>query len=243
MLVLGVLWLAVMGAQAGKPWKSKAPAEWTQKEALEVLEDSPWGRKVSLLQRTDQLRNVYRVGRRRLEPVWVEAVYGVRWSSAAVVQQALRRLGEMARVLEEMQAPPTELSPEHYVITARVVKPPSEAELGSLERPRHVTRDGIVLEPIAETDDLFAKLTLEELRGRAALRTSGKMRLKPDRVLRHGLGIGEGISFFFPRRQNGEVTLSAETEWAEFVFEGVRGEELKVKFKLKEMQVGGQPDY
>jgi len=33
------------------------------------------------------------------------------------------------------------------------------------------------------------------------------------------------------------------TTWVEFQFESPRGDELKAKFKLKQMQVAGQPDY
>ncbi|MFQ5723244.1 MAG: hypothetical protein ACE5G6_02035, partial [Terriglobia bacterium] len=148
-LLAGAVW-------AAEPWESKPPGEWTQEEALQVLTDSPWGKQVTFLQQTgrllavfqDELRErkaVYQEGpnlpRRvfserpdRIEPELVEAEYGVRWSSAAVVQQALARLKETASVLAEAQAPPPELSPEHYIITARVVKPPAQSGIESLDR-------------------------------------------------------------------------------------------------------------
>jgi len=176
----------------------------------------------------------------------VEAVYLVRWSSAGIVQAALERLQELSSTLAEQQAPPAEVSNNYYVLTARVAQPPTEPATRRLDRPLLYSQDPSrppLPSPPPAVPDLFAGMSPEELKARAELRTSGKLRLKPDRALRHGLGAGEGISFFFPRQAEGKPALPPGTEWAEFVFEGVTGTELKVKFKLKEMQVNGQPDY
>jgi hypothetical protein len=191
-----------------------------------------------------------------LHPELLEGVYAVRWSSSATVQAALARLKEIAPVLAELQAAPPELSADHYVLTVRVVQPPGESGLARSERPLmypaheacppppYLPRAGCtppVPSPPPAVPDVFAGLNPDELRARAELRTAKKLRLKPDRAVRHGLGAGEGVSFFFPRRQDGQETLPPGTDWAEFVFAG--GGELKVKFKLKEMQAHGQPDY
>jgi hypothetical protein len=191
-----------------------------------------------------------------LHPELLEAVYAVRWSSSATVQAALARLKELSPVLAEVQAAPPELSEGHYVLTVRVVQPPAESGLARGVRPLmypaheacppppYLPRAGCtppVPSPPPAVPDLFAGLNPDELRARAELRTAKKLRLKPDRAVRHGLGAGEGVSFFFPHRQDGQETLPAGTDWAEFVFAG--GGELKVKFKLKEMQVNGKADY
>lgn len=261
LLLLGLIAGALV---AGEVWKEKPPAEWTQEEALAVLTNSPWAQQATLLQlsgRTlarlpDGQTVVYREApnlpprQYSVEPVSTEpellmAVYAVRWSSAAMVQQALKRLAELSPVLAEMQAAPPELSAEHAVITVRVVEPPAESSADKLSRPALVldqTNRPIQEQP-AVVADLFAGLSEEELRARAELVTARKLRLKPDRVLRHGMGTSEGISFFFPRQWSGAATLPAGTGWAEFVFAGVKGDKLKVRFKLNEMRVRGQPDY
>ena len=86
-------------------------------------------------------------------------------------------------------------------------------------------------------NDILASLTEEELLNAAELRTNRKLRLKPDKVLRHGKGAGEGVSFFFPRQTNGQPPLSPKTKWVEFRFKGKLGNQLKARFKLNEMQL------
>lgn len=251
---------------AGEPWAEKPAAEWTQEEALAVLGASPWGQEVKLWQTSGRRMAVFRDGLRefrvvyqespqvaprlfapepdRIEPELLEARYQVRWSSAGVVQQALKRLEELAPVLEEMQAPPDELSEEHYVLTARVVEPPTASKMEALGRPRVVDESGQTVEDRpAVVSDIFAGLSPEELREQAELRTAGKLHLKPDRVLRHGMGTSEGVSFFFPRRQEGRATLPAETDWVEFIFTSQKNEPLKARFRPAAMQINGRPDY
>lgn len=262
-----VLLLAVAASvTAAEVWDQKPPREWTQEEALAVVTDSPWAQQVTLLQVTGRKLGVFGSGANaytvvyqedpklpprnfsvppdRIEPELVRAVYAVRWSSAAMVQQALAQLKELAPVLVEAQAPPSELSPDHYVITVRVVEPPSAAALEALSHPQNLVDE--MGRPVRDNppsvSDLFAGLSPEELRARAELHTARKLHLKPDRVLRHGLGMSEGVSFFFPHVQNGQATLPPGIEWAEFVFAGAKGDKLKARFKLRDMQVRGQPD-
>lgn len=260
--LLTTMALAALLAAGGEPWKERPAAEWTQEEATEVLTHSPWGQEVRLLQ-TSGRKLVEFNGRQIVvedrggplpiprgadslprQPEYLEAVYAVRWSSADTVQAALERLQEFSPVLADVQAAPPELSPDHYVLTVRVAQPPAESGLIRISRPLAYTLDDTrppQPSPPPPVPDLFAGLKPEELRAQAELRTAKKLRLKPDRAVRHGLGASEGISFFFPRRQDGRETLPAGTDWAEFVFAG--GRELKVKFKLKEMQANGKADY
>ncbi len=91
--------------------------------------------------------------------------------------------------------------------------------------------------------DIFAGLSEEELSDRAELRTSRKLRLSPERVLRHGLGTSEGVSFFFPRQYDGQAVLPEGTKWVEFTFRSEKGDKLKARFKLADMQLDAQPDY
>ncbi len=232
-------WLALLllplGAVADDVWKEKPPAQWTPEERVEFLTNSPWANRVTVYHPF----NLELVGRRpkglprpspdapvddvnvyQLEHKGIytaSAIYVVRWSSAAIVQQALAQLEPALRTV---QSPPSRLSAGHYVITVHTKRPPA--------RPAQA---------------LFESMTKKQLFQGAELRTSRKLRLKPVRVVRHGLGASAGISFFFPRRHNGQAALPPKTKWAEFIFKGARGEKLKARFKLADMQVGGQLDY
>ncbi|MGH9787260.1 MAG: hypothetical protein ACRD4U_00980 [Candidatus Acidiferrales bacterium] len=183
-------------------------------------------------------------------PELVDAEYALRWSSAKAVQDALGRLQEVSPAVGEMQAAPPELSSEHYVLTARVAKPPSETPTeGGFRRPVEIPQVNtdperpLERQPPPKIPDLFAGLGEEELKARATLVTARKLQVKPARAVRHGLGTGEGISFFFPREVNGASTLPPGTAWAEFVFEGRKGDKLKARFKMKEMTYQGKQDY
>lgn len=263
MFLLAALLLLLSVAQAQESWEQKPSAEWTQEEALAVLNDSPWAQQVHLWQFSGRLLGVmpggakvvyqeapnlpprvYSVQPITLEPERVRAIYGVRWSSATIVQQALERLRTVAPVLREMQAPPPELSADHYVLTARVVKPPAESGHERFARAMVYDQSGRPMrdEP-PRVPDLFAGLSEEEVRDRTELRTSRKLRLRPERVLRHGLGTSEGVSFFFPRRYNGQPVLPKNTKWVEFSFRSEKGDKLKARFNLADMQLDAQPDY
>jgi hypothetical protein len=263
MFLLAALLLLLSVAQAQESWEQKPSAEWTQEEALAVLNDSPWAHQVRLWQFSGRLlarlpngRTVvyqdapnrpsrqYSVPVSSPEPERVEAVYGVRWSSARRVQQALERLRTVAPVLREMQAPPPELSADHCVLTVRVVKPPTESGRDRFARATVYDQSGRPMrdEP-PRVPDIFAGLSEEEVRDRTELRTSRKLRLRPERVLRHGLGTSEGISFFFPRQYDGQAVLPEGTKWVEFSFRSEKGDKLKARFKLADMQLDAQPDY
>ena len=143
-----------------------------------------------------------------------------------------------------MQAPLPELSALHYVLTVRVVKPPTESGHDRFTRALVYDQMGRPMrdEP-PHVPDIFAGLSEEELSDRAELRTNRKQRLKPDRVLRHGLGTGEGVSFFFPRQRDGQAVLPEGTKWVELFFRSEKGDRLKARFKLANMQLDAQPDY
>ena len=204
---------------AQKPWKEKTLGQWSQEELLKLLNDSPWTKEDDILHLTRRRRRVFRSERFQIVLLRLPATYAVRWSSATIIQRGLERLREITPVLAIMQAPPPELSPQHYVLTVRAVKPPHR------------------------TPDIFSGLSEEELLQAAELRIDRGRRLKPGKVQRHGLGAGEGISFFFPRQVDGQPTLPPGTKQVEFRFEGRMGSKLKARFKLNEMTINDQPDY
>ncbi|MGH9804504.1 MAG: hypothetical protein ACRD4D_04970 [Candidatus Acidiferrales bacterium] len=255
--------LAPPAAGADQSWRNKPPAQWSQEEALEVLSESPWARTVEVYQPSGRKMGVYQTGERvvlqdtptsperlyqpppiRTELELLLAVYAVRWGSASIIQQALERLEEQSSTLAEAQAPPPELSPGHYVLTARVVQPPAESALDRLGRATVRDEHGRMVEQLSAVGrDFFAGLSEEALRQAASLQISKGLALKPERAVRYGLGTGEGISFFFPRLSGGRPTIPANTDSVEFQFRSESGITLKAKFKLKEMKAGGKLDY
>ncbi len=254
--------LTAVVTTAQESWRSKPPAQWTQEEAVALVTDSPWARRIEIYQASGRLLGVLRDGSKvvhqegpgqpphmydvepeRIEPELLRAVYIVRWSSAETVQQALARLRELSAAVAEAQAPPPELSRQHIAITVRVSEPPRESALDRFNRPLLVDEAGRPVTQEAVTiGDIFQGLSEEELRGRAELRTEGGGRVLPERVQRHGLGTGEGITFFFPRAANGQATVPPAAAWAEFVFTSPKKETLKARFRLKEMVMAGRPD-
>ncbi len=226
---------AAMGASAKDEWQRKPAAQWTREEAIEFLTKSPWSKEVGVWQLTG--RHVQETVRQQTQtysdapgeppvtvstatssraPEQVEARYRVVWSSAEIVRHGWERLKQIDPALAEQFQPP-EVSSGHHIVTVRVVKPPT---VGAV---------------------IFAGLSNEELRARAALQAS-KKRLVAERAVVHGTGAAQAVSLYFPREENGRATL-AGAEVAEFVFESPAGDRLKHKFKLKEMAVGGKPDY
>jgi hypothetical protein len=262
---LAFAWALSSPGHAGEAWESKPASAWTQEETLELLKKSPWTVQVELLQMSGRqlarfangTRAVYRTSPDHpprvfdQEPVGIEmeyvrATYAVRWSSARVVQEALKRLEGLSPVLKEMQAEAPELPADAYVLTARVVTPPSEETARELERKTTQVPDEVgrpTYDEAPRVADLFAGLDEAALKERATLTTARKAQLRPTRVARHGVGTGEGISFFFPRELNGAPTLPAGTAWAEFVLEGRKGDKLKARFKMKDMVYQGKQDY
>ncbi len=233
-----VLLAAGLAAIAGDTWKNRAPAEWTEKEVVEFLSQSPWSKEVTVWQLTGEKTNqvvrqqdrVYqdaprevaatmRSEERSVEATTVDATYGVRWVSAGIAQQAWERLRELNPAQAEQLAPPEGAAAQH-VLTLRVVKPPP-----------------------APTRAIFAGMSETALVGHATLRTSGKRTLKPLRAQQHGKGAAEAVSFFFAREESGAATLPAGTGWVKFGFVSTTGDRLEVTFRVKEMVYEGKTDY
>jgi hypothetical protein len=264
-LALAAAWALSSPGHAGEAWESKPASAWTEEETLELLKKSPWTVQVELLQTSGRQLARFANGTVAVyrnspdspprvfdqEPVAVEleyvrGTYAVRWSSARVVQEALKRLGELSPVMKEMQAEAPELPPDALVLTARVVTPPSEETAREFERRTTQVPDEVgrpTYDEAPKVGDIFAGLDEAALKERATLTTARKLQLKPARVVRHGIGTAEGISFFFPRDVNGGPTLPAGTAWAEFVLEGRKRDKLKARFKMKDMVYQGKADY
>lgn len=266
----GALALTLLLAGAARPirargddfWQQKPPAEWTQEQAQGFLIDSPWGDKVTVYQFSGRMLGVLPNGQKvvvrdapgappryyseepgHLEPERLHATYGVVWTSATIVRETFERLRAISPAVADLQAPPPAVQAEAFAITVRVIEPPNE-NVERLDRPLLVDEGGRpVREAPASAPDLLSAMNDTELAGAAELRLSGHRRMKPTKVQRHGLGAGAGVTFFFPRQQDGRPTLTPKDERVEFVLQGKLGSELKAKFDLRDMRVAGRPDY
>ena len=218
--------LAANSVCAADFWLTKPPEQWSLEEALSLLTDSPWAKQVIVSHPTGRLlesksqetrtyvtgqgkpryRSVVTKGQSQVE--YVEARYTVRWSSARVLKQASHRLREVApQATADLYAPPPGQGPESVVVTVHVSQPPAA--------------------PMAH---LFQGLPEEALLDGAELRTDRKEIVKPAGVIRHGLGAGESVSFYFPREQAAFPAPATDSGRLEFVFRGREGVVLKARF-------------
>lgn len=237
--VLLLLLLALPAGLWGDAWKKKPPQDWTEKDLHQLLTKSPWAKSVSVwhvtgrrLEETHRDQRIYQDGpgeapqrvifeRVVSQPEVVEARYTVRWSSAATLQRAWRRLRQLkAQALVDLHVPPVALLAGYYVLTVRVTKPPA-----------------------SPATHLFYGLPENELIAGAKLRTNRKRTTAPARALLTGSGSGHAVSFYFPHQEGGQRTVPLDTKWIEFVFKSKAGDTLKAKFKLKEMRAAGEPDF
>lgn len=234
-----ILLLASPAGVRADAWKKRPSAEWTEKEVLQLLTKSPWAKRVTVWHVTgrrleDVIRDqrlyqdapgepAQRVITERVEsqPEVVEGRYTVRWSSAATLQHAWRRLRQLgAQALVQLHVPPPIVPADYYVVTVRIAQPPAPP-----------------------ATHLFYGLPESQVIAGAQLRTNRKVSIKPARAVPVGLGSGKAVCFFFPRQQNGQRTVPLDAKWVEFVFKGASGDTLKTKFKLKDMRAAGEPDW
>jgi len=230
LLAVATLWVFA-GAAAGAEefWKKKPASEWTAKEALTVVQDSPWAKELNIVH-PRQVVSVGTIGPADVESTLppeaqrdpnrepprlpphqplTRASYLVRWESAGPVEDAFARLeelGERKKALTEAPAP--RLPENRYVVTVRI------------------------LEPAEPGPDLFDDPSLDTLRKRARLKT------------RHGeVAAAEAersgtaaVHFFFHRDFSGKPLLEGGRERVEFHFRDERFN-LEAEFEIRKDDV------
>ncbi|MFQ5695436.1 MAG: hypothetical protein ACE5HB_05560 [Terriglobia bacterium] len=193
-------------------WDKKPAGEWTVEEALQVVQDSPWARTVTLLDPSIRGERLARLAPRNrgssVPPDYPLVHYLVRWESARPVAEAFARLEELGETTgAQFQSPAPRQPADRYVVTVKTTRPP---------------RDG---------GDLFDGFGEDELAERAELKcngvTVGAAEARPS-----GVGANAAVHFFFPRRHEDEPLLQKQREKVEFSFRGRRFT-LKRKFTLE----------
>lgn len=224
LLAAGAALLLAGGLGAEDFWKKKPASAWTEKEALQVVQDSPWAKEQRILHPNRTLstetsirvaggdrdprdetestlppeaqRDPNREPPRRPPPQDItRGSYLVRWESAGPVEDAFARLEELGERKKALaEAPAPRLPANRYVVTVRI------------------------LEPAEPGPDLFDDLSLDTLRKRARLATRHG-EVAASEAERSGT---EAVHFFFQRDFNGKPLLEDGREQVEFHFRGER---------------------
>ena len=230
LLALGGFLLLVGLAQADDFWKSKPPSDWTAKEALKLLGNSPWAHE-ELVSHPPYRQETEVSGGITIWSTYPDPPlppsgpatesnfivrYLVRWESAEPVAQAFARLEQLGEDdAARAKGPAPRLPPDRYIVTVLMTRPPRGGPVGYDRR------------------DLLDDLDEDELRDRAWLETK-QGRVTPLEVERTWVGPVAAIHFSFPRTVNSEMLFRAQRELEEVEF-GVKGKMfvLKSKFALE----------
>ena len=243
-LIFGI-WTTV--AEAGEFWKKKRPEDWTARQALRILQKSPWAKQRRLVldfvgrgQRTSgtsrggniSVRDPTREGR-----VLAEAEKGdirIPGSKLPSTQRDDIRpeaSREAVYLIRLESAPPVaaafqRLKELQLESVARFQSPPPR-----LPEDRYVITVKIT-RPGESSPHLFGGLPEEALKRQARLKTPlGEV--APAEVESSGMGASAAVHFFFPRTQNGQPLASSEELRTEFRIKG-QHVRLKTKFVLPE---------
>ena len=235
-LAVSLVFTAVLTIFPKDFWKERPFTQWTEREAMNLISNSPWARPLSVLasvlgarqtvtNRSSKLPNTSEEAIRTGGQAEMEEITGfgpndpvpvyVRWHSSVRMRQALDRLGRF-----------------------RVKAPDSEA-IKLSERPMEDYQIAVIA-PIMGT---FNDLSLEDLKPKTFLTSkkdkSKKMPLKSYTAPRDR---SDGVALFsFPRLLDGKPIFGPEDQEVEFSAQGGKIA-LKTSFKLAKMMADGKPD-
>lgn len=228
---------AVREQKGGDPWSRKPYREWSEKEALKILNDSPWGQTQKVTDTSSTFATGRRVdsGQSRIGET-PQIDLRIRFLSAKPVRQAISRLMELrlkGRLTEEMaqrlEAFAAADFPDYVVVTVSCESSTANALF-------------------QETSALFQKLTTADLQNVTYLMTKDGRRvfLEEYQPPREGLG----AHFIFPRFADGKPLLSPDSGEVRFYSElasrltvAGRPAFLNMRFAVKDMVFNGRLEY
>ncbi|HWP44198.1 MAG TPA: hypothetical protein VNO14_13225 [Blastocatellia bacterium] len=218
-------------------WGKKHYSEWSEKESLHVLNDSPWGQTEVFTTNTsegvvpdregDPNRAIDQGGSRMR--YFAQVNFRIRFLTAKPVRQAISRLYEINRkgelslqFKEKLKAFVAEESPDSVIVS---VYPDAARESVKLQRAR----------------ELLARLTTEALKGKAYLAVADRrvyleeyQQPAPD---------GIGARFIFPRQLDGKPLLGPGDDSIRFYAELSPAYTLDKRYKAKNMVYEGRLEY
>jgi hypothetical protein len=222
--------LTVMFVSATAQWDKKPYTEWSEKDALKVLNDSAWGQTQTL---TD-LKNVTGVARADSTSSRISNVdqvdFRIRFFSSKPIRQAVCRMIELQmkeKLNDEMKGKLKGLAntdfPDYIVITVLSESPNANNKIQEA------------------TAGLF-KFTTVDLKNTTYLMTKGGKRVflqeyQPPR------NDGFGARFIFPRLVDNEPYITPESGEILFHSELPKLVELNMRYKVKDMMFNGKLEY
>lgn len=210
-------------------WNKKPYAEWSEKEATKLLNDSPWGQTQALTD-TTQMTGQARAdsSQSRVADVFNVNIR-IRFLSAKPVRQAISRLMEIkngekisAQLAAQLKGFAAADFPDYIVIT---VMSESEKASGLLQ----------------QTQAAFYKLTTNELKNNTYLLAAGR-RVFIKEYQPPGKD-GLGARYIFPRLVDGKPFITPETGDVLFRSEPAGYVVLNMRYKVKDMMFNGKLEY
>ena len=239
----GVVHLSSLAGQSDKKakaanWEKKPYTEWSEKDALKMMNDSPWGQTQTVTDASNPFASGRRMdsGQSRISDI-PEINFRIRFLSAKPVRQGISRFMELQqkgkvneRLAEQLRAFAVADFPDYIVVTVTC----EASNASSLFR---------------EANALLYKLTTGDLQNTTYLMTRDGRRLflQEYQVPRKD---GLGAHFIFPRVVDGKPFATGESGEVRFYSElgnglSVAGKPvfLNMRFDVKDMVFGGKLEY
>jgi hypothetical protein len=204
-------------------WNKKPYKDWSEKEALAVLNDSPWGQTQTYTDTShmfDEGRAVDSGARREIEVP--EIRFRIRFFSSKPIRQATSRIIELkqkGQLSKQLGAQLDALSNATFADYIIITVTAETAKAGSL---------------MGLAASLLDRQTTAQLKNDTYLSTKGGKRVflleyQPPR------NDGLGARFVFPRIVDGKPFISLDDEGVLFHSELNAGPDLEMRFKVKDM--------
>ena len=221
----------LLGAITGSAqWQTKPYQEWSEKEVLKILDDSPWGQTQNVADTSRMFGAI--AGRRGPtgEQEVPKTAFHIRFFSAKPIRQAISRFmeikqkGNLSKQLgAQLKALADADFPDYVVITVVTEFTEAGTQMGTA---------GALLEK---------QVTLQ-LKNETYLLGKGGQRIflqeyQPPR--KDGLG----ARFIFPRVVDGKPIITPDSGDVLFYSRLTDGPELSMRFKVKDMMFGGKLEY
>ncbi|HEV8589300.1 MAG TPA: hypothetical protein VGQ72_10530 [Pyrinomonadaceae bacterium] len=212
-------------------WQKKPYKDWSEKEALAVLNNSPWGQTQTYTDTShmfDEGRAVDSNQRRAVEVP--EVRFHIRFFSSKPIRQATSRLVELMQKGQVSQQLATQLDalasadfPDYIIVTVTT----EAGQSGSL---------------MGLASSLLDRQSTANLKNDTYLSVKGGKRVylaEYQAPRKDGLG----ARFIFPRMVDGKPFITTDTDEVLFFSDLNAGPELSMRFKVKDMMFNGNLEY
>jgi len=236
-LVAGLPLLLLLSLNASGQWDKKPQAEWTEKDALKLLNDSPWGRTQTFTSPMEQYRGPV-TGRQgtqqnqttNLPPNALHLNFRIRFLSAKPIRQGLARIMELKSkggVNNEVTERLKQFASGEFLEIIVVAVAVDSSDTGSnVQQAFALLNQGSTAQ--------FKNNTFLEVKGGKRLFIQEYQTPRPD---------GFGARFIFQRIVDDKPFITPESEEIHFVAPLSDVYRLDRRFKTKEMMYEGKLEY